>query len=130
MNEEIRNLRRKLRAGADFILTQPIYDISLVEKFHQAYQAAEGTPLQIPMIVGLLPLASARHANFLAQEVPGITIPEEIRKAMEEAGENGAATGVHIAIDLVKQLKGQAQGVYLMPAFGRYDRAAEIIEAL
>jgi homocysteine S-methyltransferase len=70
MNEELKNLRRKLKAGADFILTQPIYNIELVEKFHAAYKASEGSSLPIPLIVGLLPLASLRHANFLQQEVP------------------------------------------------------------
>jgi homocysteine S-methyltransferase len=130
MEQEIKNLRRKLRAGADFILTQPIYDIHLVQKFHAAYQASEGHTLPIPMIVGVLPLASARHANFLAQEVPGITIPDAIRKEMESAGEKGAAAGVKIAVELARDLKGQAHGIYLMPAFGRYDHAAEIIEAI
>jgi len=130
MSEELKNLRRKLRAGADFVLTQPIYDIRLVEQFHAAYEASEGQPLPVPMIVGLLPLASARHANFLQSEVPGITIPADIISQMQEAGEKGAAAGVKVAAELALQLKEKAQGVYLMPAFGRYDHAAEIIEAI
>ncbi len=130
MNEELKILRRKLRAGADFVLTQPIYDIRLVEQFHAAYQASEGQPLPVPMIVGLLPLASSRHANFLQSEVPGITIPADIIRQMQEAGEKGAAAGVKVAAELALQLKEKAQGVYLMPAFGRYDHAAEIIEAI
>ena len=130
MGEELKNLRRKLRAGADFVLTQPIYDIRLVEQFHAAYQAAEGVPLPIPMIVGVLPLASARHANFLQAEVPGITIPEAIIKQMQEAGDKGATVGVKVAAELALQLKEKSQGVYLMPAFGRYDYTAEIIETI
>jgi len=130
MNEELKNLRRKLRAGADFVLTQPIYDIHLVEQFHTAYRSSEGTDLPVPMIVGLLPLASARHAAFLQAEVPGITIPDEMLRQMQEAGENGAAMGNKLATELALKLKRVAQGVYLMPAFGRYDRAAEIIEAI
>ena len=130
MGEELKNLRRKLRAGADFVLTQPIYDIRLVEQFHAAYQESEGKPLPVPMIVGVLPLASARHANFLQAEVPGINIPEAIIKQMLEAGDKGAATGVRVAADLAMQLKEIAQGVYLMPSFGRYDYAAEIIETI
>ncbi len=91
---------------------------------------ALGGPLPIPMLVGILPLASSRHANFLHQEVPGITIPEEIRNRMEQAGENGAREGVHIAIELAEQIHTFAQGIYIMPAFNRFDYAAEIIEAV
>ena len=130
INEEIKNLRRKLRAGADFILTQPIYDIAHVQQFMQAFERSEGMKLPIPMLVGLLPLASLRHAHFLQQEVPGIDIPSSAFQRMSEAGEHGAATGVALAVDLAQQLKEHAQGIYLMPAFGRYDHAAEIIEAI
>jgi homocysteine S-methyltransferase len=130
INEEIKNLRRKLKAGADFILTQPIYDISHVTCFLEAYEHSEGIKLTVPLLAGLLPLASLRHANFLQQEVPGIDIPATAFKRMSEAGEHGAATGVKLAVELVQQLKGLAQGVYIMPAFGRYDHAAEIIEAI
>ena len=128
INEEIKNLRRKLRAGADFILTQPIYDITLVQKFLSAFKKEGDKILPIPLIVGLLPLASLRHANFLQQEVPGIEIPESAVKQMAAAGEHGAATGIKLAVELARQLRDQAQGIYLMPAFGRYDHAAEIIE--
>jgi methionine synthase / methylenetetrahydrofolate reductase(NADPH) len=130
VNEEIKNLRRKLRAGADFILTQPIYDIALVEQFLTAFERSEGTKLPIPLLVGLLPLASLRHANFLQQEVPGIIIPEDAFKCMADAGDHGAAAGVKLAADLALKIKGMAQGIYLMPAFGRYDHAAEIIETI
>jgi homocysteine S-methyltransferase len=130
INEEIKNLRRKLKAGADFILTQPIYDVSHVTYFLEAYERSEGSKLAVPLLAGLLPLASLRHANFLQQEVPGIDIPAAAFKRMSEAGEHGAAAGVKLAVELVQQLKGLAQGVYLMPAFGRYDHAAEIIEAI
>lgn len=130
MNEEIKNLRRKLKAGADFILTQPIYDSRHVESFLKAYEASEGTPLPIPMLAGLLPLASLRHANFLQQEVPGIDIPSEAIERLTAAGNHAADTGVELTAELAKKLKGFCQGVYIMPAFGRYDRAAEIIEAI
>jgi homocysteine S-methyltransferase len=129
LEEEIKNLRRKLRAGADFILTQPIYHTSLVTRFLQAYSSEHG-PLPIPLIVGLLPLASARHAAFLQQEVPGIEIPEEIHAKMRAAGEHGAAAGIELSVKLIQELKGLAQGIYLMPAFGRYDHAAAILEGI
>lgn len=125
--DEIKNLKRKLKAGADFILTQPIYDARLVSDFLQAYEAENGT-LNIPLIVGLLPLASARHAAFLQSEVPGIEIPPSTRDLMNKSGDQGARVGINLTIDLIQQIKPLVQGIYLMPAFQRYDYAAEIIE--
>ena len=129
MAAEIKNLRRKLKAGADFILTQPIYNPALVTEFLQAYEAEEGK-LPIPLIVGLLPLASSRHAAFLQSEVPGIEIPPETRALMEASGDQGARTGIRLTIDLVARIKPLVQGIYLMPAFQRYDYAAEIIDGI
>ncbi len=129
MSEELKNLKRKLRAGADFILTQPIYDERLVENFFTAYESENGK-LPVPLIAGLLPLASARHAAFLQQEVPGIDIPAFMHERMETAGVNAAQAGVELTIDLVRRIKTRVQGIYIMPAFGRYDRAAQIIEAV
>jgi len=129
LSSEIRNLRRKLKAGADFILTQPIYRADLVTAFLQAYESEHGT-LPIPLISGLLPLASARHAAFLQAEVPGIEIPMETREMMENSGDLGARTGIRLTIDLVRQIKPYVQGIYLMPAFQRYDHAAEIISSV
>ena len=126
-DQEVRNARRKVQAGADFFLTQPIYRSedgpALLEKF-----AAKYGPLDRPVLVGILPLVSARHANFLNHEVPGISIPEETRERMEKAGEDGAKIGVELAVDLIEKIKPWAQGVYIMPQFSRYDLVAEIIE--
>lgn len=126
LSAEIRNLRRKLRAGADFILTQPIYHPRLVTSFLQSYESEYGA-LPVPLIAGLLPLASARHAAFLQSEVPGIEIPPETRELMENSGDQGARMGIQLTIDLIRQIKTLVQGIYLMPAFQRYDYAAEII---
>ncbi|MEA4910028.1 MAG: bifunctional homocysteine S-methyltransferase/methylenetetrahydrofolate reductase [Chloroflexi bacterium] len=127
--QEIKNLRRKLRAGADFVLSQPVYDLQRARDFLKHYESENG-PLNVPVVVGILPLASARHARFLHHEVPGIIIPEEILYRMEQAGEKPARTGIEIAIELVEQIHAFAQGVYIMPAFNRFDYAAEIIESI
>ncbi len=127
--DEIKKLRRKLSAGSDFILTQPIYDARLVSRFLETYESEFGK-LQIPLLVGLLPLASVRHANFLQQEVPGIVIPNQTIERMRTSGEKGAQTGIAATVDLIEQIRPLVQGVYLMPAFHRYDYAAEIIEAI
>ena len=120
-------LQRKIRNGADFLLTQPVYETKRIKTFIESYENEYGI-IQIPILVGILPLASARHAAFLQQEVPGIEIPEYLHEEMRKAGEEGANTGILLANNLINELKEITQGIYLMPAFNRFDYAAEIIE--
>jgi methionine synthase / methylenetetrahydrofolate reductase(NADPH) len=124
---EIKNLHRKIKSGADFFITQPVYRANDGPKLMEAYEAKYGS-FDKPILVGILPLVSVRHANFLHNEVPGISIPEETRKCIEAAGEDGVKAGVEIAVELVNQLKAWASGVYIMPQFHKYDMVAEIIE--
>ena len=111
----------------DFLLTQPVYQPQAAEAFLQQFQDQYG-PLTIPVLVGVLPLVSVRHAAFLHNEVPGITIPAAFLERMQEAGDKAAHEGVNIALELIEQMKAWASGIYLMPQFNRYDLAAEIIE--
>ena len=83
-----------------------------------------------PVLVGLMPLHSLRNASFLHNEIPGIIIPDNIMKRIESAGEDAPQEGVRIAQELAAQIKDMAGGLYLMPQFGRYDLAAEIIESV
>jgi len=129
MENEIKNLRRKLNAGADFFITQPIYQSEDGLKLLEAYGKKHG-PLNKPIVAGVLPLVNVRHANFLDNEVPGIVIPDETRKRIESAGENSAEVGVELAVELIEQIKQWANGVYIMPQFHRYDMVADIIEAV
>jgi methionine synthase I (cobalamin-dependent)/5,10-methylenetetrahydrofolate reductase len=129
IKREIKRLCQKIQAGADFILTQPIYDSQLVVNFKNAFQEENG-PLTIPLLVGILPLASARHAAFLNHEVPGINIPLEVMEEMKSAEENPGRTGIKIAIELIQQIRPYVQGVYIMPAFNRFDYCAEVIETV
>lgn len=124
---EIKNLHRKVRAGVDFFLTQPIYAPEDGPKLLEAYEAAHGK-LEKPVLAGILPLVSPRHASFLQHEVPGIFIPERVRRRVEAAGEDSAKVGVELAVELIENLKPWAAGVYIMPQFSRYDMVAEIIE--
>ena len=128
-DQEIRNARRKVQAGADFFLTQPIYDPAAAQAFLKRYEAEYGK-LQQPVLVGILPLFSARHADFLHHEVPGISIPETMRQRMEKAGEDGVKEGIRITVELAEQIRAWGQGIYIMPQFNRYDVVAEIIEKL
>jgi homocysteine S-methyltransferase len=129
IDREIKTLNRKILAGADFALTQPIYEPEKGLTFLKRYEDTYG-PLPIPIVVGILPLASARHAAFLQEEVPGIDIPEAIHQRMRDAGDQARKTGIEIAIELSHQVKPFAHGIYLMPAFKRYEDAAEIIESV
>ncbi|MCB0163743.1 MAG: bifunctional homocysteine S-methyltransferase/methylenetetrahydrofolate reductase [Anaerolineae bacterium] len=126
---ELKVLRKKIENGADFALTQPIYNVAEAQQFIARYEAEYG-PWSLPIIAGVLPLYSGRHAEFLHNEVPGIIVPEDMRRQMREAGKNGAEAGVAIARDLVTQLRPWVQGIYLIPAFGRYNLAAEVIEVV
>jgi len=124
---EIKNLQRKVRAGTDFFITQPIYQAKDGEGFLAKHELKHG-PLNRPVLVGILPLVSLKHANFLNHEVPGISIPDEIIARMEKAGEQAAQEGVKIAVELIEQIKPWAQGIYIMPQFNRFDLIAEIID--
>lgn len=124
---EIKVLRRKLRAGADFFLTQPVYDPAAARAFLDQYAEKDG-PLNKPVLVGVLPLYGVKHARFLHNEVPGIAISPEFFERLEAAGSDSPHEGVRIALELIAQMRDWAAGIYLMPAFGRYDLAAEIVE--
>ena len=126
-DNEIKNLRRKVRAGSDFFITQPIYRAEDGEGFLAKNELKHG-PLDHPILVGILPLVSLKHANFLNHEIPGISIPDKIMNRMEKAGEHAAEEGVRIAVELIEQIKPWAQGVYIMPQFSRFDLIAEIID--
>jgi homocysteine S-methyltransferase len=126
---EITVLRRKIESGADFALTQPVYDPDAAQTFLARYESEFG-PLPLPLLVGLLPLYNARHADFLHNEVPGISIPETLRQRIRRAGDQSAREGLAMARELVQQLGPLAHGIYLMPPFERYDLAAELIEAV
>ncbi len=127
MATEFKNLTRKVKAGADYFLTQPIYNAADGEGFLAKYELQHGA-LNRPVLVGILPLVSAKHANFLNHEVPGISIPEESIRRMEAAGEDAAKVGVELAVELIQKVKPWAQGIYIMPQFHRYDLVAEIVE--
>jgi methionine synthase / methylenetetrahydrofolate reductase (NADH) len=121
---EIEKLRRKIDAGAHFIFTQPVYGVRDLESFLERFG-----PLPIPLCVGILPLRNARHAEFLHHEIPGMSVPEEIRRRMHAAGERGQEEGSVIAIETLQACRPLCQGAYLMPPFNRFEMAAPVLEA-
>jgi methionine synthase I (cobalamin-dependent)/5,10-methylenetetrahydrofolate reductase len=127
--KERKNLKKKLDAGADFILTQPVFEPDCAASFLDTYRRECG-PLTAPVLAGVLPLYGAKHAAFLHNEVPGMSIPDAVRARIERADERAPEEGVRIAVELLNELRGIVQGAYLMPPFGRYDLAAEVIESI
>lgn len=127
LEHEAGRLRTKLEAGANFVMTQPIFDPAVWRRFLDVYGVER---LPVPVLIGILPLQSTKHAEFLHNEVPGITLTDDARDRMRRAGAAGRAEGVKMAQELLLQLRPHAQGVYLMPSFGRYEVAAEVLQVL
>lgn len=122
---EIDRLHQKIAAGAHFAMTQIAYDAEGLHRFLDQLG-----PVSIPLVLGLLPVQSYRHASFLHNEVPGITLTEEALQRMKEAGPNGRVVGVQLSQELLLATRERIDGVYIMPSFGRYEVAAEVLEVL
>ena len=129
LDKEVYLLKKKVEAGADYALTQPIYEAKYAQQFIERYQDVTGTAVPIPIIVGLLPLYNARHAAFLHNEVPGIFIPDHLQQRIAGV-EDGSREGVAITQELLVELKDTVQGAYIMPPFGKYHLAAEVVDVL
>jgi homocysteine S-methyltransferase len=125
VDREIERFHRKVQAGARWVQTQPVYDLTQLDRF---LERAGGSP--IPVLVGVLPLHSFRHAEFLHNEVPGITIPDVVRARLREAGDRALPVGIALAQALVAEVRGRYAGAYLMPSFGRFEVVAEVLDAV
>ena len=128
-DKEAKLLKKKIDCGADFALTQPVFDVETALKFIAHYERHFGK-LSLPILIGILPLASARHAEFLRNEVPGMMLPDGLVQRMTNAGSNARAEGTAIAADILREIRPSVQGVYFIPAFKRYDIVAGLIENL
>ena len=124
-------LERKLAAGAHLVMTQPLYDVPQVEAMlAEARRRFGPRGFPVPVLLGVLPLVSSRHAEFLHNEVPGITIPDAARARMAEAGAAGTEAGIEMADALLAAVEHEVAGTYLMPSFGRYEQAAELVRRI
>ncbi|MEW5700990.1 MAG: bifunctional homocysteine S-methyltransferase/methylenetetrahydrofolate reductase [Candidatus Zixiibacteriota bacterium] len=122
---ELDRFRRKVEAGAHFAFTQPLYSLAPLERAIKAIDE-----FRIPVFLGLLPLMSFRHAWFLHNEVPGITVPEDLLGRIKDAGEGGAEIGVQVCRDVLRQAREMIAGAYLMPSFGRYETCLRVVEGM
>jgi methionine synthase I (cobalamin-dependent)/5,10-methylenetetrahydrofolate reductase len=124
-DRELRRLEDKKAAGAELVMTQPVYDPRTLERFLD-----DARPLGLPVMVGILPLASHRNAEFLHNEVPGMGIPTEYRERMARFGGGPAARaeGIRIAQEALAAVKHRVQGTYVMPPFNRVESALAVLE--
>ena len=128
LDRELRVLERKVKAGAHFLLTQPVYAAEHVER---VWSLLGGFPL--PVIMGVLPLRNARHARFLHNEVPGIVVPDDVMRRMDLAeyrGDAGGKEGIALSRELLTSLSGRIAGAYFMPPFERFSVVPETMKGL
>jgi homocysteine S-methyltransferase len=127
LDREIARLEAKIAAGADLVMTQPVFQQDLVERV-----LARIAHLKVPVMLGVLPLVSYKNAEFLHNEVPGMQIPEHIRERMRKAtpGPEARKEGVRIAREMLFAVRDHIQGAYLMPPLGKYELALEVLDGL
>lgn len=126
LGAEVDKLRRKVLAGAHAVWTQPVFEISALEL---AMKEIKG--IDVKVLLGLMPLRSARQAEFLHHEVPGINIPESVRKKLAQLSpEDAPKYGVEVARNLLVQAKPLVNGAYIMPPASAPDLAGDVMEAL
>jgi methionine synthase / methylenetetrahydrofolate reductase (NADH) len=124
---EIKRFEWKVDAGAEFAITQPVFDPDQLERFLR--QIAH---VRIPIVAGIWPLVSVRNAEFLANEVPGVMVPDEIiarmRRANEKSKEHAVAEGIAIAREMLERVRPEVQGVQVSAPFGKVELALQVFE--
>jgi methylenetetrahydrofolate reductase (NADPH) len=119
---ETERLKEKIRRGAQFAVTQPVYTLEEAQRLAEASQSAGA-----PVMLGILPLRTPRHAEFLHEKVSGITVPERVRRSMREA-QDPAVEGIELSRELLSGAAGMFAGACLMPPFGHYEIISRLLE--
>jgi len=124
LDEELKRLEWKIEAGAEYMITQPVFDIKILEAFLKRIEH-----IRLPLICGIWPLVSFRNAEFMNNEVPGATVPKEILERMKKmtTKEDGFKEGVNIARETFEQIKSEVNGVQMSAPLGRIDAVFQII---
>ena len=127
LDQELRRLEFKVEAGAEFAVTRPVFDVAAFERFLKRVE-----PLRLPIIVGIWPFESALNAEFMANEVPGVTVPDAIVERMRKttSAESAVAEGVKVAREIVTAIKGMAAGVQISTPSGRLDAALDVLDVV
>jgi homocysteine S-methyltransferase len=123
--QELKRFEWKVEAGAEYAITQPVFDVSQLEKFLRTIEHT-----RIPIVAGIWPLVSHRNAEFLANEVPGVVVPpaiiERMRAASARSKEDGVAEGIAIAREMLERVRPHVQGVQVSAPFGKVELALEV----
>jgi methionine synthase / methylenetetrahydrofolate reductase (NADH) len=125
--DEISRFEYKVKAGAEFAITQPVFSATELAAFLKRIEA-----VRIPILAGIMPLESLRHAEFMANEVPGVRVPDEIVERMRSAEEKGnaAAEGLAVAREIASEIRPLVQGIQISTAFGAVETALQVMEAV
>jgi len=127
LDEELRRFEYKVQAGAEFVVTRPVFDVESFERFLRRIETA-----RLPIVAGIVPFESARHAEFMANEVPGAWVPDSLLGRMRAADgpEAAAAEGIEIARDIAARLRGSVQGVQISTISGDIDVVLTVLDGL
>lgn len=128
-DEELRRFEHKVDAGANFAVTQPVFDVEQLASFLKRLESAAG---HLPIVAGIWPLTSYRNAEFMNNEVPGTSVPCSVMERMRKAdtGERARAEGIKIAQETLLEIRDLVQGVQIAAPFGRYAMAVEVAQVL
>jgi homocysteine S-methyltransferase len=124
LDKAVLRMEKKIACGAQSFLTQPIYSVEQIEEVYEATKH-----LETPIFIGIMPLTSTRNAEFIHNEIPGIKLPDNVRRAMALAGDDPVKSrieGVNIARELVDAAREKFKGIYLITPFLRYEMTAEL----
>jgi methionine synthase I (cobalamin-dependent)/5,10-methylenetetrahydrofolate reductase len=129
LDYELRRLEWKVKAGAEYAITQPVFDVVVLEKFLKRIEN-----MRLPIVAGIWPLLSYRNAQFMNNEVPGVSVSDEamerMRIASEKSKEHGMREGVAIARETLERVRGQVAGVQVSAPLGRVDLALQVFDGL
>ena len=125
--QELKRFEWKVEAGAEYAITQPVFDVKQLEKFLSTIEH-----VRIPIVAGIWPLVSLRNAEFLANEVPGVVVPSKIidrmRIASAKSKEHGVAEGIAIAREMLERVRPYVQGVQVSAPFGKIELALDVFK--
>jgi homocysteine S-methyltransferase len=127
VEEEVRRFRYKVGAGAEFAITQPVFEVDELALFLERI-----ADVHIPILAGIMPLGSLRHAEFMANEVPGVSVPDAVLERMREADAAGRAAeeGIAIAREVVSGVRSMVQGIQITTAAGAIEAALDVVETV
>ncbi|MFQ5753674.1 MAG: methylenetetrahydrofolate reductase, partial [bacterium] len=129
IDNEIRRFEWKVDAGAEFVITQPVFDPQILLDFLPKIEH-----VRIPIMAGIWPLVSLRNAEFMNNEVPGASVPEKylerMRKAQEISKDEARAEGIRIAQEAIRQVRSQVQGFQVSAPFGKVDYSMQVLSIL